>query len=445
MKRVIRLVTLLSVGALGTAACGGDDTGGGNGGGGSGNAGGANGGGAGGAGGSATGGASSGGGGTGGTAVGCTTDADCEAKLPATEPLNCAAANCDLVLKTCNFIAKDEDGDGHAAAQCKAIGSGSVDTGDDCDDTDKNVYPGSTATPCTAGLGECLASGVETCINGVAGCSAKPGAPSPDSPLCDGKDHDCDGTPNTGCGCSAGQKQTCHANDPDACNKVELVCSNGTWPTCPSVVKKKEYCRDYDKDGYCELLTQCGNMACSAPDDTWKLKASCQATTDCKDTAADVNPGAPETCGDGSDKNCNGADSDGFDFGACSVGTPGSACYRSGNKTCAGTAGTSCNLTVGTAQDSWHTTQYQDGAYVSWDWNCNGVVDVQYKLEAGLWACAWMPDSATCYNYANGEHYYVKAPGAGDGCGQALKKVKCTWTGTECTQSSIQDVLQGCK
>lgn len=103
--------------------------------------------------------------------------------------------------------------------------------------------------PCTKGAGECKASGFETCVNGVRDCSAKSGAPSPDYPACDGKDHDCDGQINTGCGCTSGQKQTCHASDPGACNKVEIVCANGTWPGCPPVVKKTTWIWDNDGDG----------------------------------------------------------------------------------------------------------------------------------------------------------------------------------------------------
>ncbi len=84
-----------------------------------------------------------------GTVVtGCATDQECASKLGTTTPPDCATATCNLLRGACEFVAKDEDGDGHAAADCKASNGVAVVDGDDCDDQNKDLYPGRPA-PCS--------------------------------------------------------------------------------------------------------------------------------------------------------------------------------------------------------------------------------------------------------------------------------------------------------
>ena len=122
----------------------------------------------------------------------CTTDAQCAASVPATTPANCATGKCNVVQGACEYVAKDQDGDGHTAASCKSSGSVPVQAGDDCNDQDPNLYPGhpESCTPrfdggaadagyCPVGQISCLSDGTESecsmscspCKHGELGCN----------------------------------------------------------------------------------------------------------------------------------------------------------------------------------------------------------------------------------------------------------------------------------
>jgi hypothetical protein len=186
----------------------------------------------------------------GGTMVACTpppgyasSNTDCDDTNPAIHPgaaevCNGIDDNCDgtadngLTMST-YYLDRDGDGYGSAASGAKVAcgaalaGVGYVAMGGDCDDNDKNVHPGATE-------------------------------------ICNGKDDDCNGTPDNG------------------------------LPT-------STFYRDADGDGY-------GNH--NAP------KTACSLTVagsgyvgndlDCDDTDPDVNPAAPERCDNMKDDNCNG-------------------------------------------------------------------------------------------------------------------------------------------
>ncbi|HQP36902.1 MAG TPA: putative metal-binding motif-containing protein, partial [Polyangiaceae bacterium] len=192
---------------------------------------------------------------------------------------------------------EDKDGDGHCSLNCQPACSspgGVWKSGcpkDDCNDDAATIYPG-----------------------------------YPESPTCDGTDHDCDGTPNEGCACTTGTTSTCHAGNSSVCNQDVITCSGGQWPACPNPIYKQEYCLDADGDSHCTTSCQ---MACSAPA---KHKPSC-AKDDCDDGRNWVYPGASETCGDGINADCDskGLDSNGFNVGvACSAGVSDTCCYRTG-------------------------------------------------------------------------------------------------------------------
>jgi hypothetical protein len=83
----------------------------------------------------------------------------------------------------CEYVAKDEDGDGHAAANCVSTNGVPIQEGDDCNDQDPNLYPGHPeactttedgGTPaeilCVSGSLTCQPSGPESACTGTVAC-----------------------------------------------------------------------------------------------------------------------------------------------------------------------------------------------------------------------------------------------------------------------------------
>ena len=69
-------------------------------------------------------------------AVACMTDADCAASVPPTVlapgvGASCAAGECSPLQGVCEYVAKDEDGDGHQAANCMSTNGVAIQEGDD--------------------------------------------------------------------------------------------------------------------------------------------------------------------------------------------------------------------------------------------------------------------------------------------------------------------------
>jgi hypothetical protein len=145
---------------------------------------------------------------------GCAADVDCLRRIPPTNPPLCATAACDVPTGTCVFSAKDEDGDGHPAADCMSTNGVAIVDGDDCDDHDPNLYPGHPencssledggvityplgvpAGICQYGLVSCLTGGgISPCIGAV--------GPAPRD-CASSADDDCDGrADDTECNCS---------------------------------------------------------------------------------------------------------------------------------------------------------------------------------------------------------------------------------------------------
>lgn len=128
---------------------------------------------------------------------------DCNDNLPSVYPGHPEA--CDGFDNDCNGIVDDTgdvDGDGFSTCtDCNdasfAIHPGQHEACDgidnDCDGSTDEDYTNLNSA-CTAGVGQCQASGVFVCATGGGStqCNAVPGSPAPEA--CDGLDNDCDGS-----------------------------------------------------------------------------------------------------------------------------------------------------------------------------------------------------------------------------------------------------------
>jgi hypothetical protein len=148
----------------------------------------------------------------------------------------------------------DADGDGYIDCACATPAQQPCD----CDDTNPAVHPGGPGTP-------------DPDWNEVGKCS-------------NGLDDDCDGLVD----CA----------DPDCA--TDGHCTDGGIIEIPdSGVPDGFVCPDTDGDGY--PAAWCGGTDCC--DDGTEASLGCAP-----DTAAGINPGAAEVCGDGIDQNCDGLD-----------------------------------------------------------------------------------------------------------------------------------------
>jgi hypothetical protein len=117
--------------------------------------------------------------------VSCTTDTDCASRVPPTSPPDCAVGTCSAIQGECVFSAKDEDGDGFPAFDCKSTTGVAIVNGADCNDRDPSLYPGhpeacslpssegGSSSECSQGRIACLPDGSESpcqCVQGQLGC-----------------------------------------------------------------------------------------------------------------------------------------------------------------------------------------------------------------------------------------------------------------------------------
>jgi hypothetical protein len=211
----------------------------------------------------------------GGGGGGCTTNAECASKVPPTKPANCAEGTCNTLQGTCVFSAKDEDGDGHPAFDCKSTNGVAVVAGDDCNDHDANLYPGHSESCKT--LADGGAAGSNYCAPGKMSCNA------------DGTQTACENT--TVCSNSACVNEKCVGTCTPG---VEQCDGNSGVQTCTST-------------GMWSAPVACTGTACISKGTT----ASCQGS--CSPGSAACSGTQPETCVGGMWTN-NGA--------ACSGSTP---------------------------------------------------------------------------------------------------------------------------
>jgi hypothetical protein len=177
-------------------------------------------------------------------------DSPCEPGVNQTA--TCNGGSCE---RDCNEGYFNANGDPADGCECE-ITNGGEETCDgvdnDCDgDTDED-FP-EAGRSCTAGEGECQATGNWTCDNGSLTCDAEVGTPATsEETACDNRDEDCDGEVDEDC--------------------------------------------DVDGDGWCDNeLPIAGTLKCGAGGDVG----------DCDDNNPDVHPNAPGLC-DGLDNDCNG-------------------------------------------------------------------------------------------------------------------------------------------
>jgi hypothetical protein len=283
-----------------------------------------------------------------------------------------------------NIGCVDRDGDGFDSY------SAGCTTGNDCDDTDPNIYPGAaelcnledddcdglidedfdTGGSCSIGVGECADDGVYVCSqDGLSAvCDAVPGSPTAE--VCDGLDNDCDGivdedlTRPTECGIGACQStgaETCSLGvwGGDTCmpgTPSPEICGNGVDDDCNGIIDDA----DIDQDSY--IAAECGG-------------------TDCDDSNAAVHPGAEEIC-NAVDDDCDGTIDEGL--------TRSTAC---GQGECAGNTGFE-TCTLGNWGDD--TCDPFEGAVTelcdNLDNDCDGLTDEDFTdlgetCSVGVGAC----------------------------------------------------------
>jgi hypothetical protein len=205
----------------------------------------------------------------------------------------------------------------------------------------------------TQGRGLCRA-GTQTCAATATGSAwgACAGEVRPVRDACDGRDTDCDGAPDTGCGCTRGATRSCYTGAAGTAGRglcrggtqtcVPTTSGGGTvWGACAGeVVPAADVCNGMDRDCDGNPNTGCactidavevcytgpagtsnvglcrpGSRRCNAvirPDGTLSsVWGAC---------LAQVLPGAAEVCGNAIDDNCDGVVDEGCTPG-CAAGT----------------------------------------------------------------------------------------------------------------------------
>jgi hypothetical protein len=303
--------------------------------------------------------------------------------------------------------------------------NGTADSGCVCDAGSKDLecatlpngmpitFPGGKPQGvCKYGTRTCAADGLSwgSCTDAV--------APLPGADNCTlSADTNCDG--RLDCACKSGDTQLC-ANQKGTCLGSKQTCAaNGTWGVCPVLPKAQDTC-DSGNDDTCDGVANNGY-----PTNT----TICKCVNGGRQSCGGCNVGT-QTCASGQWGACTGG-IDGIGT-ACNVnGSAVGACLNGGTWVCDANVagGRRCNpqnAAIGTA--TVQTTASPNG---SWDWNCDGKIDL------------YMGGSLV-YNGAVGTpsriSFYPNCPGDCSGWIGSYQNNLCGIYGTGANQASCNSI-----
>ena len=214
-------------------------------------------------------------------------------------------------------------------------------TDDDCDGaTDEGfllgmMCDGEDSDVCREGVYQCAAAGTAVCSD-TTGNNVE---------ICNGLNDDCDQATDEGFALGG----MCDGADADLCREGTVVCAAGGGTTCSDTTANNvETCNTLDDD--CDMLTDEGlglGMPCDGPDTDACVEGvricAANGTTTCSDTTSSTT----ETC-NGLDDDCAGGVDNGYPVNqTCTVGV--GACARTGTTMCnAAGNGVVCSVSAGT-------------------------------------------------------------------------------------------------
>ncbi len=271
-------------------------------------------------------------------------DDDCDSKSD--EDFLTLGDTCTAGVGACAVTGKlvcKADGSGVA---CNAM-AGDL-TAEKCDAID-NDCDGKTDEGFMVGV-QCDGADSDTCKEGVIMCDGAGAAVCGDITgdsfeICNGLDDDCDNMIDEGFGVG-GQ---CDGSDSDACKEGVIVCNGAGAAVCSDTTDDSiEMCNglDDDCDNNVDEGFNVGSQCDGGDSDACKegvIMCNGAGAAVCSDMTSD----SIEIC-NGLDDDCIGGIDNGFDVGAsCNTGV--GACNRTGQKVCNGSGtGTQCNAVAGT-------------------------------------------------------------------------------------------------
>jgi hypothetical protein len=256
--------------------------------------------------------------------------------------------NFSIIINLC----QDNDGDG------VALNGGAVCGPIDCDDSDKNNYPGNTET-CDGSDNNCDTVADEGCDNDGDGYCDAGILMYNNNSMCTNTVFPGNGNPGNDC-------DDTNAGINKGATETAATCNNGIDEDCSGAdLSCAMICTDNDGDNYGNP----GSAGCLSPQ------------TDCNDTNPAINPGVPDTNCNNVDENCNGANDENYPASPTTCGVGG--CASTGNVTCvAGAVVNTCVAGIPAPNDA---------SCNNVDDDCNGAKDEDYvsgPTTCGVGVCA---------------------------------------------------------